>query len=42
LEVSATECTASASIDVAPVARNEMNLARAIPKLARKAATMAR
>jgi hypothetical protein len=39
--VSATECTASASIDDEPVIKNPTNLAAAIPAFATNAAMMA-
>jgi hypothetical protein len=39
--VSATEWNASASIEDAPVTRNPANLATAMPRLARRAATAA-
>jgi hypothetical protein len=42
LEVSATECTASASIDELPVMMNPTNLAAAMPAFAESAAMMAR
>ncbi|OLT15764.1 hypothetical protein BJF78_16140 [Pseudonocardia sp. CNS-139] len=41
LDVSATECTDSASIDDDPVIRYPMNFAIAIPALASNAATIA-
>jgi hypothetical protein len=42
LPESANECTASASMELAPVRRNAMNLVTAIPRFAANAATIAR